>query len=384
MKKTILLLAGLVLILSLCGNGEAYAEVDAKKVEKAITKTEKKITKWESAGYTAPKAKEILEKARRACQSGDYEKAYELTQKSHNFLEQAQEGEKYIQAVQAYITKWEAAGYAIPRATEILGQARQAYQSGDYEKALELAQKSHNFLMQALGPEKYIKVVQAHITRWESVGRATPRAKELLEKARRANEAGRPKEARELAGKSLASLKVEVREGPKPTVGFYLSPKVNLTKYRKIAVLGFNDAPNAPGSGKIITDIIASELSTRGYNIIHGTEAEMLLRKYRPTETAAERASISISRKGKILGVDAVITGNLSQWGTTTTYTVYYSRPVVTAVVELTIEMIDTKTGSLIWQGHGSHGVPRSVAIQPVARAVIKTILDKIPKKRTQ
>jgi hypothetical protein len=285
MKKTILLVVGLVLLFSLCGTGRSYA-VSAKKAEKAITGVQAYITKWESKGYFAPKAKEILEKA------------------------------------------------------------RQAYRAGDY------------------------------------------------------------KEARKLAEESLVSLKLEVKAGPGPQVKFQLvDPKADLTKYKRIAVLGFNDAPDATGSGNIIANLISSELTRKGYDVIDRIRAEAILGEQKP--------EVGVIQMGKMLGADAVITGILSQYNLRAGS--YFRTPGAvgggggftkgfleegggahggaiipgkaeqyqTATVEVTFEMRDAQTGSILWQGSGSQMV-RSTLIQPTAQAVIKAILDKIPQEKAR
>lgn len=260
---------------------------------------------------------------------------------------------------------------------------------------------SKSYAVSAKKAEEAITGVQAYITKWESQGYFAPKAKEILEKARQAYEAGNYEEARKLAEESLVSLKLEVKAGPGPQVKFQLvDPKADLTKYKRIAVLGFNDAPDATGSGNIIANLISSELARKGYDVIDRIKAEAILGEQKP--------EVGVIQMGRMLGADAVITGILSQYNLRAGS--YFRTPGAvggggdfsrgflqegggasggaiipgkaeqyhTATVEVTFEMRDTQTGSILWQGNGSQMV-RSTLIQPTAQAVIKAILDKIP-----
>ena len=334
MNKTILLIVAALLLFSLCGTGDSYA-VSAKKMKKLARKAEEAIVE-----------------------------------------------------AQAYVTKWESAGYPAPKAKDILEKARRAYKASNYKEARKLAEKSlevssdKGLKKKAQKAQKTIAGAQAYITKWESVGYATPRAKEILEKARRTYGAGNYEEARKLAEESLYSLKVEVRAGPAPRVEFHLDPDADLNKYKRIAVPGFNDAPDAPGSGKIIADLISSGLTGKGYKIVGRAKIEAMI--------GEQKLEAGVIHLGRMMGTDAVITGTLSQYGSIVTqhrgvamYGVSKTRPVYSAIVEVTVQMLDTKTGSTIWQGSGSF-TSHSLTIQPVAQAVIKAILDELSKEKTQ
>lgn len=246
---------------------------------------------------------------------------------------------------------------------------------------------SKSYAVSAEKAQKAIMATQAYITKWESAGYAAPEAKKILRRARQVHKAGDYKRARKLAEKSLDSLKVEVKAGPRPSIEFHLSPKADLTKYKRIAVFEFNDAHDAPGSGDIITDLISSGLTEMGYDIIDRAKIEATL--------GGQKPEAGVIQMGKMLGVDAVITGTLSQYATNVTTA--RSRGFVwegtfgsggtrlgySASVEVTIKMLDIETGSTVWQSNGSQTVP-STLIRPVAQRVINAILDEIPQKKTR
>ncbi len=124
-----------------------YAKIDAKDAGKLIKKAEKGMIKWESVfQISSPKAKGSLEKARLAYQAGNYGKAYKLAYDSLVIQKQAVWTEKYIRKVAIYISKWELAGYEAPRKRRLLVAAREAQRVGEHQKAYQLASKAMDIL----------------------------------------------------------------------------------------------------------------------------------------------------------------------------------------------------------------------------------------------
>lgn len=271
------------------------------------------------------------------------------------------EAEKAIPKVEKEIAKWETEERLAPQARKAIKEARQAYQAGDYEEAYALAQKSYNFLKQAQRAEKYIGGVQEYISKWEMAGYPVSQAKKLLLEARHGLQEKDYNKAYTFAMESFASLKMEIKEGSEPEVELYFNPEFDITKYNNIAILKFNNAPQSPSSGEAITNLISDALAKKNYQIVSDKEQ-----------------------------ADAVITGILVQYGTHEDKLYLHSKASIyihrkhtypVAGVQVTISMIDAKTGSPVWQGNGKQELC-SGEIESVAQTVVNAILDKIPQRK--
>ncbi len=281
---------------------------------------------------------------------------------------------------------------------------------------------SNSHAVSAKKAKKIISKVDTYITQVEIKGYSAPKAKKILREACQAYEAGDYKKARKLAEEAATQAKIEVAKGPRPVAEVQIAPGVDLSRYKRVAVLGIDDAFGAPGSGDTAAGMIVAELLARGYDVIdrrslgigsawrspvavkedpvEGMPAELAAMVDRGLEETGIKEKIVEDLKtthgkkevsdatqiGKISGVDAIITGNLSKYSTKTHYqdvpTPYgtFTRRHPYTTIEMFIKMVDAKTGLTIWQGNGSYNV-LATRKQPAARAVIKAILDKIPKK---
>lgn len=195
-------------------------------------------------------------------------------------------------------------------------------------------------------------------------------------------------------------------------VDFHLNPKADLSKYKKIAVFDFNDASGALGSGNVIADLITAELMRKGYGVVERSRIETILneQKMRISGIIDESTAIEI---GKILEVDAIVTGALSQYNVYTTsqpryeyveqpreqlsqgaafahLVMRYTPPkkykkvyrgtetVYNSVVGVTVKMIDIETASTVWQGSNSD-TKQTAVIQPLAKSIIRRLLAEVP-----
>ncbi len=234
MKRTILLIMGLVLILSLCRTDNSHAVSDkkmekiARKAEEAITEAQTSLTQWRTADLIAPpEANEILDKAQTDYKAGSYKEARNLAEESLKISSDkdawklAQKTKETITQAQGYINLWEKEGcIPPPEARETLEKARQSYQAYNNEEAYQLACQSlkitsdEGLKKQAEKAKEAIDGAEAGITRCESAGYSVPEAKEILGKARQANESGNYKEAYKLAKDSLIASSAKKVTGP--------------------------------------------------------------------------------------------------------------------------------------------------------------------------
>ena len=130
---------------------------------------------------------------------------------------------------------------------------------------------------------------------------------------------------------------------------------------QRVAVLPFSEGPGARGSAETVTGYITSELLSLGrFQLIERSELKALLDE-RDLQAADLVDSSQAAELGKILAVDAVVIGTVTEYDEDReSYNVYVTRvPVTTYKVGATLRMIDVATGEIIY-AHSASGVSRS------------------------
>jgi hypothetical protein len=111
-------------------------------------------------------------------------------------------------------------------------------------------------------------------------------------------------------------------------------------KTRRVAVLAFRDAPDAPGSGALASANFTNSLvSLPGYELVERGSVDDAL-KNRPAGALDEA---SARKLGEGLGADAVVVGEVTE---------YSERDFLIfppAVVAVSARMVDVKTGTVLW-----------------------------------
>lgn len=181
----------------------------------------------------------------------------------------------------------------------------------------------------------------------------------------------------------------------------YLRPGIDFNKYERIAVTGFTDAADAPNSGKEIADIVGLEMLKRGYNILERNQVELILHEQR-LGLSGVLDSQTVNEIGKILGVQAIITGTVGTYhrekiyrGSTEinlpgpmkeiTKIIFPGGETLKYEVSLTIKMVDVETGTVIWIASGSlsGSEPSAILAKKIVLQSLKTIpLQKMGRKK--
>jgi len=180
----------------------------------------------------------------------------------------------------------------------------------------------------------------------------------------------------------------------------FIKPGVNFNNYKRIAVVSFDSVTGSAATENEIADLFGMELLRRGFNLIERTQVDKLLNEqgfqasdYTAPENAAEL--------GKILNVQAIITGNISAYERIVEHKKsfvegytdedgkyhpgYYKEYDETKFnVAITAKIIDTSDASILWTGVGSSGllsIPllTGSSLQAHARTIVKKICKSIP-----
>jgi len=172
----------------------------------------------------------------------------------------------------------------------------------------------------------------------------------------------------------------------------YLKPGIDFSKFERVAVTGFTDAPNAPGSGEEIADIAGLEMLKKGYDILERNQVEVILQEQK-LGLSGLLESGTVNQVGKILGVKAIITGTVGSYHREKVYQegaeinflgrmkqltriVIPGGETLRYEVSLTMKMVDVESGAVIWMASGSLSGSETSAnlAKKIIRQCLKTV----------
>ena len=161
----------------------------------------------------------------------------------------------------------------------------------------------------------------------------------------------------------------------------FIRPGIKLRDFHRIAILPLQDYPLARGSGIIVADYISMNLLISSLSIVDRSQTTAIL-----SEQNLGLAGIidenTAPEAGKILGVQALLTGSISEWKcqTTNIQVVKDSSPayITTCVTGLTLKLIDTENGQMLWAGsaRGSQLNDQSESARKAVNNLMKKFLS--------
>jgi len=147
---------------------------------------------------------------------------------------------------------------------------------------------------------------------------------------------------------------------------------IEFSKYKRLAVLPFTDAPDVEQSGIIVQGVAVQKFSQFGFDVVERSRLDDIIseQQFSNTGYADQSSSVEI---GKLLGVQAIVVGEVSLFSST--------RQVVDGVarmesfVSLTMRVVDVETGSVVFSGSGNtkRGVYKTT--DEIANALINKLL---------
>jgi len=175
-----------------------------------------------------------------------------------------------------------------------------------------------------------------------------------------------------------------------------INKKADFSKIKRVAVLNFEGQ-----KGKVASDILSLTLLKHGADVIERQNIENII-----NELNLSRSEMidPITRKkiGKLLGIDAIITVNITKFKPETRYIMknsgnnFYSITEIkgknvfihnfdpstdtslietTAQVGLTVKMIDIETGSILFQAYMDYeGIDTETAIQTISEYIVSSL----------
>lgn len=130
----------------------------------------------------------------------------------------------------------------------------------------------------------------------------------------------------------------------------YRDPKMDFSLVQKVAVLPFENLTTATTAAERVRDVFMTMMQATGssYVIPPGEVARGIDRASmaHPTKPTAE----DVVNLGKVVGVDAVITGVVREYGEVR------SGSSAAGVVSVSLQLMETQTGKVVWSASATRG----------------------------
>ncbi|MGH7215671.1 MAG: PDZ domain-containing protein [Nitrospiraceae bacterium] len=159
-----------------------------------------------------------------------------------------------------------------------------------------------------------------------------------------------------------------LRGRPEPVVaGAGPINRDTIDRYRTMAVVLFEDAPGAEGTGSRVAGIVTTLLLDLDVNMVERTELDEVFKEQVVQLKHADDADVL--KVGKLVGAQAIVVGEVQQWERT--------EGEQMSRVSLALRMIDVESGVVLFngEGHGSdamaddpEGLARLIAHRILAR----------------
>lgn len=153
---------------------------------------------------------------------------------------------------------------------------------------------------------------------------------------------------------------------PEPIVtGLGPINRETIDRYRTMAVMLFEDAAGAQGSGSRVAGILTTLLLDLDINAVERAKLDEVLKEQVIQLSHADDANVL--KVGKLVGAQAILVGGVQQWER--------QEQARTNSVSLSLRMIDVETGQLLFSGEGHLTDPTSGDPEGSARLIVHRIL---------
>jgi len=157
-----------------------------------------------------------------------------------------------------------------------------------------------------------------------------------------------------------------MRGRPEPVVtGVGPINRETIDRYRTMAVMSFEDAPGAEGSGSRVAGMVTTLLLDLDVNMVERAELDEVFKEQVVQLQHADDAEVL--KVGKIVGAQAIVVGEVQQWERTEGEEI--SR------VSLAFRMIDVESGVVLFNGEGQGSDARADGPEGLARVIAHRIL---------
>jgi hypothetical protein len=138
-----------------------------------------------------------------------------------------------------------------------------------------------------------------------------------------------------------------------------------IDRYRTMAVMLFEDAPGAQGTGSRVAGIVTTLMLDLDVHMVERAKLDEVLREQMIQLIHADDANVL--KVGKLVGAQAIIVGEVQQWERREQERMH--------AVSLALRMIDVETGQLLFSGEGHLTDPTTDNPESSARLIVHRIL---------
>ena len=157
----------------------------------------------------------------------------------------------------------------------------------------------------------------------------------------------------------------------------------NFAKIQRVAILGFSSHMDYRNSGDVVADEFVTQFMKRGFQVVERSKINSILGEQQ-LATMNKLDPDTVKKVGKILGVDAILTGSVMKYMEDKNTVVYYNDKdgnptsqsyLQLAEVSVNARLFDVETGEIVWSGSDrDSGFEISDAIYGVASGLVSTI----------
>ena len=157
-----------------------------------------------------------------------------------------------------------------------------------------------------------------------------------------------------------------MRGRPEPVVtGVGPINRDTIDRYRTMAVMLFEDAPGAEGSGSRVAGIVTTLLLDLNVNMVERTELDEVFKEQVVQLQHADDAEVL--KVGKLVGAQAIVVGEVQQWER--------AEGDQISRVSLVLRMIDVESGVVLFNGEGYGSDATADDPEGLARVIAHRIL---------
>lgn len=149
---------------------------------------------------------------------------------------------------------------------------------------------------------------------------------------------------------AAAALVLAATAGCSTTGRRYLDPNMDFGAVRSVAVMPFVNLSRETAAAERVRDVFATMLlSTGALFVVPVGEVQNAITT-QSLQTPATPSAEAVTKLGRILKVDAIITGTVREYGEVR------SGNTSGNVVSISVQMIETTSGKLVWSASSTRG----------------------------
>jgi PBP1b-binding outer membrane lipoprotein LpoB len=133
-----------------------------------------------------------------------------------------------------------------------------------------------------------------------------------------------------------------------------------IDQYQTLAVLPFEDAPHAPDTGIVLTELVSNELLNLGFTLVERSRLKKLLEEQRLELRYGDDRQTAL-HVGRLAGAKAIVMGRVDRWPQMK----QDEAEIDASSVAFSLELVDVETGTILYGGQAAYSRPLYVQSPP-------------------